>query len=119
MKLQPLSQEPIVHLRILSADSKKVYETLAKLAGLNVAFTSDFHPKSLSEDLAGIKQEDALNLVALQSKTFWKAVTPNTILVIPDTFPITRRDYDEEVVKTIYLSNPLAPADRTAITTCP
>jgi general secretion pathway protein D len=115
VKLQPFSQEPIVHLRIPSADSKKVFETLAKLAGLNVAFTSDFRPVPLSEDLVGIKQEDALNLVALQSKSFWKAVTPNTILVIPDTVP-NHTLYDEQVVKTIYLSNPLAPADRTAIT---
>jgi general secretion pathway protein D len=115
VKLRPLSQEPIVHLRIPSADSKKVFETLGKLAGLNVAFTSDYRPVPLSEDLVGIKQEDALNLVGLQSKSFWKAITPNTILIIPDTDP-NRLAYDEQVVKTIYLSNPLAPADRTAIT---
>ena len=36
--------------------------------------------------------------------------------MIPDN-PTNRRDYDEEVLKTIYISNPLAPADRTAITT--
>jgi general secretion pathway protein D len=115
VKLQPISKEPIVHLRIPSADSKKVYETLAKLAGLNIAFTSDFVAKSLSEDLSGVKIEDALNIVALQSKTFWKAVTPNTILVIPDSTP-NHTLYDEQVVKTIYLANPLATADRTAIT---
>jgi general secretion pathway protein D len=116
VQLEPLPQEPIVHLRIPSADSKKVFETLAKLAGLNIAFTSDFRPVPLSEDLVNIKQEDALNLVALQSKSFWKAVTPNTILIIPDTAP-NRLAYDTQVVKTIYLSNPLAAADRTAITT--
>ncbi len=115
VKLQPLPPEPLAHFR-LSADSRRVFETLGKLAGLNVAFTPDFHPAPLSEDLSGVKIEDALKLVALQSKTFWKAVTPNTILVIPDN-PNNRRDYDEEVLKTIYLSNPLAPADRTAITT--
>ena len=115
VKLQPLPQEPLAHFR-LSADSRRVFETLGKLAGLNVAFTPDFRPAPLSEDLSGIKIEDALKLVAMQSKSFWKVVTPNTILVIPDN-PNNRRDYDEEVLKTIYLSNPLAPADRTAITT--
>ena len=115
VKLQPLSQEPLAHFR-LSADSSRVYQTLGKLAGLNVAFTPDFHAAPLSEDLSGVKIEDALKLVAMQSKSFWKAVTPNTILVIPDN-PNNRRDYDEEVLKTIYLSNPLAAADRTAITT--
>jgi general secretion pathway protein D len=115
VKLQPISQEPLAHFKV-AADSRRVFETLGKLAGLNVAFTQDFRPMPLSEDLAGIKIEDALDLVALQSKSFWKPVTPNTILVIPDN-PNNRRDYDEQVLKTIYLSNPLAAADRAAITT--
>jgi len=116
VKLKPLPEEPLAHFR-LTADGLRVYETLAKLAGLNVVFTQDFRPSgNLNEDLSNVKIEDALKLVSLQTKTFWKAVTPNTILVIPDN-PNNRRDYQEEVVKTIYLSNPLAAADRTAVTT--
>ena len=114
-KLQPLSKEKIAHFKV-TADSRMVYVTLGKMAGLNVAFTSDFRGAPLSEDLSNVTLEDALHLVALQSKTFWKPVTPNTILVIPDD-ATHRKDYDEEVLKTIYLSNPLAPSDRTAITT--
>ena len=92
VKLQPLPQEPLAHFR-LSADSRRVYQTLGKLAGLNVVFTPDFHPqRHLNEDLSGVKIEDALKLVAMQSKSFWKPVTPNTILVIPDN-PNNRRDY--------------------------
>ena len=115
VQLQPFPTEPLAHFRI-SADSRKIIETLGKLAGLNVVFTPDFRPNPLSVDLTNIKVEDALRVVALQTKSFWRALTPNTILVIPDD-PNHRRDYDEEVLKTIYLSNPLAPADRTAITT--
>ncbi len=115
VQLKPWPTEPLAHFRI-SADSRKVYETLAKLADLNVAFTSDFQPKQVSVDLTNVKIEDALRVVSYQTKTFWRAVTSNTILVVPDT-PTNRRDYEEEVLKTIYLSNPLTPADRTAITT--
>jgi len=115
VKLQPFPSEPLAHFR-LSADSRRIFETLGKLAGLNVAFTPDFRPAPLSEDLSGVKIEEALQLVAMQSKSFWKVVTPNTILIIPDN-PNNQRDYGEDVLKTIYLSNPLAPADRTAITT--
>jgi general secretion pathway protein D len=113
--LKPFPSEPLAHFRV-SADSRKVFETLAKLAGLNVAFTPDFQPRPLSIDLMNIRLDDALRVVSLQTKSFWKAVTPNTILVVPDN-PNNRRDYDEEVLKTVYLSNPLTPADRTAITT--
>ncbi len=116
VKLKPLPDEPLAHFRI-TADSRKVFEALAKLAELNVAFTSTFRPvPQFSVDLSNVKVEDALNIVALQTHTFWRAVTSNTILVIPDT-PTDRRDYDVEELKTIYLSNPLAAADRTAITT--
>jgi general secretion pathway protein D len=116
VKLKPLPEETLTHFRIPSSDSRKVYEALAKLANLNVAFTSTFRPGPLSEDLSNVKIEEALNIVALQTHTFWRPITPNTILVVPDS-PNDRRDYDVEELKTIYLSNPLATADRTAITT--
>ncbi len=115
IKLKAFPEEPLAHFRI-SADSRKVFEALGKLANLNVAFTSTFRPGPISVDLSNVKVEEALNIVALQTHTFWRAITSNTILVVPDT-PTDRRDYDVEELKTIYLSNPLAAADRTAITT--
>jgi len=115
VQLDPLPQEPLAHFRI-SADSHQVIETLGKLANLNVVFSADFHPSPISLDLTNIRIEDALRIVVQQTKSFWKVETPKTILIIPDN-PNNRRDYEEEVVKTIYLSNPQAAADRTAITT--
>ena len=115
VKLKPLPQEPLAHFRI-SADSRKVYETLAKLGDVNVAFTADFQPKPVSIDLSNVRIEEALRILSFQTKTFYRPLTSNTLLVIPDN-PTNRRDYDEEVLKTVYISNPLAPADRTAITT--
>ncbi len=115
VQLKPFPAEPMAHFR-LSGDSRKVYELLAKLADLNVAFTADFQPRPISLDLTNVKVEDALRIVSYQTRSFWKAVTPNTILVIPDT-PNNRREYEDETMKTVYLSNPLAAADRTAILT--
>jgi general secretion pathway protein D len=116
VKLKPFSPELLAHFRI-TADSRKIFEALAKLSDLNVAFTTTFRPvPQFSVDLSGVTREEALNIVALQTKSFWRPVTSNTILVIPDT-AADRRDYDLEELKTIYLSNPLAAADRTAITT--
>ncbi|HXH51166.1 MAG TPA: hypothetical protein VNM47_17640 [Terriglobia bacterium] len=114
-ELKPLPTEPLTHFRI-SADSKRVYETLCKLAGLNVAFTSDFQVQPVSLDLNNVTIENALHILSLQTHTFWRVVTSNTILVVPDN-PANRRDYQTEVLKTVYLGNSLKPADRTAITT--
>lgn len=115
VQLKPLPEEPLAHFRI-SADSRRVYETLGKLAELNVAFTADFQPKPVSLDVSNVKIADALRILSYQTKTFWRPLTSNTILVVPDN-PTNRRDFEEEVLKTIYITNPLAPADRTAITT--
>jgi general secretion pathway protein D len=114
-ELKPFPQEPLTHFRI-SADSKRVYETLCKLAGLNVAFTSDFQAQPVSLDLTNVTIENALHILSLQTHTFWRVVTSNTILVVPDN-PANRRDYQTEELKTVYLDNSLKPADRTAITT--
>jgi len=116
VKLKTLSQEPIGRIHF-TGDAKQVYETLAKLAGLNVAFSPDFHPAGQNPlDLSNIKIEDALRIVALQTKTFWRPVTPNTIVVFVDN-PNNRRDFDQKVLKTVYLTNPLPNAERTAIVT--
>jgi GWxTD domain-containing protein len=82
--LKPLPDEPLAHFR-LSADSRRIYLALARLAGLNVVFTSDFQPQPTSINLSNVKIEDALDQVARETKTFWKPITYDTILVIPDT----------------------------------
>lgn len=115
VQLKPFPATPLAHFRI-SADSRKVFETLAKLADLNVAFLQSFQPRPLSLDLTNVKLEDAFQLATLSAGVFWKVITPNSILIVPDT-PTNRRDYEEEVLKTYFLSNPVAQAsDRAAIT---
>ncbi len=116
VKLNPFPQGPITRVHLGPIDSRKAFETVAKLAGMNVAFTSDFTPKQVSLDLSDIKIEDVLNVLCMQTKSFFRPLTPNTFLVVPDT-PTNHRDYDQEVVRTIYLMNPLTPQNRTAITT--
>jgi general secretion pathway protein D len=58
----------------------------------------------------------ALDIVSLESKAFVKPVTENIIFVIPDQAQ-KRRDYEEQVVKTIYVSNTVQPQDLTEIVT--
>jgi general secretion pathway protein D len=116
IKLKPFPKERLAHFKI-SADSRKVFDALGKLAGMNVAFTSTFRPTpQFSVDLSDVTIEEALNIVALQTHSFWRPITSNTILIVPND-ATNRRDYDVEQLKTIYLTNPLANADRTAIAT--
>jgi len=113
-ELAPLSRAPI-NLKMTN-DARIVFETVAKLAGLTVIFDPDFPSRRISTELTNVTLEQALDIVALQSKAFWKPVTSNIIFVVPEQ-PQKRRDYEEQVVRTFYLSNTLQPQDLTEIVT--
>jgi len=110
--LTPIARDPI-NLR-LTNDARIVYETIGKLAGVSVLFDSDFQPRRISTELTNVSLEQALDVVALQSKTFWKPVAGNIIFVVPDLAQ-KRRDYEEFVVRTFYLSNTVQAQDLTEI----
>jgi general secretion pathway protein D len=113
-ELKPLSRAPI-NLK-MSNDVKVVFDTIGKLAGLTVIYDPDLQAKKISTELNNVTLEQALDIVGLESKTFWKPVTENIIMVIGDQAQ-KRRDYEEQVVRTFYLSNVAIPQDLTEITT--
>jgi len=111
-ELKPLSRSPI-NLKATD-DAKVIFTAIAKLAGVNVIFDTDFTARRISVDLNNVTLEQALAIAGIQSKAWWKPVTENMIFVIPDTTQ-KHRDYDETVVKTFYLSNVTQPQDLTDI----
>ncbi len=102
VELAPISATPIT-LK-LSEDSKTVYESIGKLAGINVLFDPDYTSRRIRVDLNGVTLEQALEIAALESKTFWRPVTPNTIFVAADT-PAKRKELEQSVIRTFYLTN--------------
>ena len=100
VELHPISNTPIT-LRS-TGDSKNVYTSVGKIAGLNVLFDPDYTSRNISIELNGVSLYQALEIIALQSKTFWRPVTPNTIFVAADT-PAKRKELEQSVVKTFYL----------------
>ena len=113
-EIKPLSRAPI-NLKMRN-DAKIVFDTIGKLAGLTVIYDPDFPARVVTVELNNVTLEQALEIVSLESKAFVKPVTENIIFVIPDQ-PQKRRDYEEQVVKTFYLSNTVQPQDLTEIVT--
>ena len=111
-ELKPLSREPI-NLKMTN-DARVVFETIAKLAGLSVIFDPDFTGKRITAELPNVTLEQALDAVSLESKAFWKPVTPSVIFVAPDQ-PQKRKDLEDEEVRTFYVSNTITPQDLTEI----
>jgi general secretion pathway protein D len=102
VELSTISNVPIT-LK-LTEDTKVIYETVGKLAGINVLFDPDYTSRRIRIELNGVTLEEALGIIALESKTFWRPVTPNTIFIAADN-PAKRKELDQSVIKTFYLSN--------------
>ncbi len=113
-ELKPLPRTSIS--LTMENDAKIVYETIAKLAGITVIFDPDFPARRIPAKLNNVTLQQALDIVSLESKAFWKPVTENIIFVIPDQ-PAKRRDYEENIVRTFYLSNTVQPQDLTEVVT--
>jgi len=102
VELAAISNVPIT-LK-LTEDTKVIYETVGKLAGINVLFDPDYTSRKIRIELNGVTLEEALGIIALESKTFWRPVTANTIFIATDN-PAKRKELDQSVIKTFYLSN--------------
>lgn len=107
--LAQFPDSPITALE-MTDDSKVEYETIGKLAGINVLFDPDYTSRRLAIKLKNVSLQEALDILALESRTFWRPVTPNTIFVAQDT-QAKRRELEQNVVKTFYLGNVSGPTD--------
>lgn len=108
VELQPLSKSPIT-LR-MTENTKIIYKTIGSLAGINVIFDPEYTSRKISIEMDSVRLSDALEIVALASKTFWRPVTPNTIYVAAETTG-KRREVEQSVMKTFYLNNISATTD--------
>jgi len=111
--LGPVDLAPISNIPItlkLTEDSKVIYETVGKLAGINVLFDPDYTSRRIKIELNGVSLEEALEIIAMESKTFWRPVTPNTIFVAADN-PAKRKELEQSVIKTFYLANLSQPTE--------
>src|SRR5437764_2795130 len=113
-EIKPLSRAPISMK--MSNDAKIVFDTIGKYAGLTMIYDPDFQARRITVDFNNVTLEQALEIVSLESKAVIKPVTENTLFVYPDQ-PQKRRDYEEEIVKTFYLSNVTQPQELTEIQT--
>ena len=103
LALGPGAQEPL-GLAFRNASLREVYQALGKAAGVNFVFDAEFRDQPISVDLKDVGFEQALNAIASIGHTFHRVLDSRSVMVVPDT-PNKRRDYEQQVVKTFFLSN--------------
>lgn len=103
LEIDPALDKPL-GFKFEGADTREAYRTLGLVAGVNFVFESSFSSAPVTLELNDSPFEEALKALAMASRTFTRVIGPKLIQVIPDT-PSKRRDYEDQIVRTFYLSN--------------
>jgi general secretion pathway protein D len=108
VEFQPTSNTPM-NMR-LTAPADQAYKIVGKLAGVNVLFDPDFKPQKMNVELNDVGVRSALDMLALESKTFWQPISSNTILVAADT-AAKRKEYEHQVMRMFFMHNMSSTAE--------
>ena len=97
---EPLPDELIFR----DASNQIIIRALAQMAKVNVVFDPAFRPSPISIEIRNQTFAEALQSITSSTQNFHRVTAPRTITIIPDT-PAKRREYEEDIVRTFYLSN--------------
>ena len=86
------------------AGTRDILTALGLFSDVNVLFDPAFVDRRTSVDLRGAQLAAAFAAVTRSTQNFYRVTAPRTVTVIPDT-PAKRIEYEEEVVRTFYVSN--------------
>jgi general secretion pathway protein D len=101
--LSPRSPVPIT-MKFEDASLQKVFESLGRIAGVNVLFDEGFRDKKVSVNLTGVTFQEALDRLTFVNRLFYKVVDQNTIIIVPESRQ-KRVAYDELLLRTFYVQN--------------
>jgi len=101
--LSPRSPVPIT-MRFEDGSLQKIFESLGRIAGVNVLFDEGFRDKKASVNLTGVTFEEALDRLTFVNRLFYKVVDQNTLIIVPESRQ-KRVAYDELLLRTFYVQN--------------
>ena len=97
------STKPIT-LKFKDARTRDVFSILSQLSGINFIFDDTLKDQNITIYLENASFQQALDIITNISKLGKKVLNESTIILFPRT-PEKAKQYDELVVKTLYLTN--------------
>jgi len=95
-------------IKLNNQPPRVLYESIGKIAGITTVIDPDglgqVQTRNFNVELGESTPEQAFDYVALLTHTYWKPISPTSIFVAQDTAN-KRRDYEDFVVKTFYITN--------------
>jgi general secretion pathway protein D len=96
--------EILSRLQFTNASLKDVLAFIGSQTGINVTYDREVQDRPTTVQLDGVTLEQALNQIMTMNQLSYKVVSDRSIFVFQDT-PPKHAQYDEQVVRTFYLSN--------------
>ena len=103
-QLNPASNDPITLTFSRDTPVKDIYRALGNAYGINIIFDQAVKDDRITIDLRDVTALQALERVMQAANHFYKVLDEKSIIVVPDN-PQSRRDYEDLVIRTFYLSN--------------
>lgn len=98
-----LSSKAPITLNFRQTDLKQAFEFLAKSFGINVIFDESIRSVPITLFAKDVTFEQGLNLLQTTTKSFYKKIGPNTILIAPDSKE-KRGQYEDHLVRTFHMN---------------
>ena len=101
--LDPASEEPL-GIQFRNASLRDILDFIGNATGINVAYDQQFQDRTYSVELDGVTIEEALDQILTANQCFYKVVNAGSVMIVPDT-PQKRAQYEEQVIRTFYVSH--------------
>ena len=101
--LDPTSLEPL-RLQFTDAGLRDILDFIGNATGINVTYDQQFQDRVYSVRLDSVTIEQALDQILTANQYFYKITSQRSLIVVPDT-PQKRAQYEEQVIRTFYISN--------------
>jgi general secretion pathway protein D len=94
-----------ITLEFKDANLRSVFDVISRVSGLNFVFDKDIKPDvKATIFVRDATIESAIRLLMMTNQLGQEVLDENTIIIYPDT-PAKAKDYQQQVVKSFYLSN--------------
>jgi general secretion pathway protein D len=104
-RMAPATAAKPVTLEFRDAPIRSVFEMISRTAGINFVFDKDVQPNiRVTIFVRNSNIEDTIKLLLVTNQLERKVINENSVLIYPNT-PAKQKEYQELVVRTIYLGN--------------
>ena len=101
--LDPSSGE-FLGFQFNNASLRDILDFIGNATGINVTYDQQFQDRTYTVRLEEVTIEEALNQILNANQHFYKVLNTRSVIIVPDT-PQKRAQYEEQVIRTFYVSH--------------